>query len=131
MSELDGFKSRVELDETGLESLLSFSSTDDVIGILREHGVPCAPVVEGYNMGFFSDPQAQANSMATTLVHPSLGDIHYSGNLVSFGDLDTLPKRPTPLLGQNTAEILAELGYDEEQTRELYESDVVTTESAA
>ena len=131
LSELDGSEGRVELDEPGIESLLSRSSSDNVIGILREYGVPCAPVVDGYNMGFFSDLQAQANSMAVTLTHPSLGDIHYSGNLVSFGDLDTLPERPTPLLGQNTAEILAELGYDDEQTRGLYESDVVRTESAA
>ncbi len=131
VSKLDGFEGRMELDEPGIESLLSLSSTDDVIGILREYGVPRAPVVDGYNMGFFSDPQARANSMAVTLTHPSLGDIHFSGNLVSFGDLDTLPKRPTPLLGQNTAEILAELGYDQERTRELYDSGVVRTESVA
>ena len=118
------------IDESHLESLFERLSSDDVIETLRSHDVPCAPVVDGYNMGFFSDPQAQANSMAITLTHPSLGDIHYSGNLVSFGDLDTLPKRPTPLLGQNTAEILAELGYDEEQTRELYGADIVRTESA-
>lgn len=129
VSRLDGSEGRVELTESGIESSLRLCSTHDVIGILREYGVPCAPVVDGYNMGFFSDPQAQANSMAVTLTHPSLGDIHYSGNLVSFGDLDTLPKRPTPLLGQNTAETLAELGYDEKQTRELYDSGVVRTES--
>ena len=131
LSELDGFDGRMELDESGIESLLSLSSTDDAIGILRSHDVPCAPVVDGYNMGFFSDPQAQANSMAVTLTHPSLGDIHFSGNLVSFDDLDTLPKRPTPLLGQHTAELLAQLGYDEKQTRELYESGVVRTEAVA
>ena len=107
LSKLDGFEGRAEPDESEIESLLSLSSTDDVIGTLREYGVPCAPVVDGYNTGFFSDPQARANSMAVTLTHPSLGDIHFSGNLVSFDGLDTLPKRPTPLLGQHTAQILA------------------------
>ena len=131
LSKLDGFEGRVEPDESGIESLLTLSSTYDVIEILREHGVPCAPVVDGYNTGFFSDPQARANSMAVTLTHPSLGAIHFSGNLVSFDGLDTLPKRPTPLLGQHTAQILAELGYDEDRTRELYESGVVRTESVA
>ena len=131
LSELAGFEGRAEPDESGIESLLGLSSTDDVIGILREYGVPCAPVVDGYNMGFFSDPQAEANSMAVALEHPRLGRIHLSGNLVSFDGLDTLPKRPTPLLGQHTAEILAELGYDEKRTRELYESGVVRTESVA
>ena len=69
--------------------------------------------------------------MDVTLAHPTLGDIHFSGNLVSFGDTNTLPRRATPLLGQHTAEILAELGYDEARIQELYESDVVRTEPTA
>ena len=131
LSAQDGHERRADINESHLESLVASISSNDVIQALRSHDVPCAPVVDGYNIGFLSDPQAQANSMTVTLTHPSLGDVHYSGNLVSFGALDTLPKRPTPLLGQNTAEILAELGYDEEQTRELYDSDVVRTESVA
>lgn len=125
------YERRGDIDESRLESLIASLSSDDVIQTLRSHDVPCAPVVDGYNTGFFSDPQARANTMAVTLAHPSLGDIHFSGNLVSFGDLDTLPKRPTPLLGQNTAQILAELGYDQRQTRELYDSGVLRTESVA
>ena len=131
LSAQDEHECRDDMDESRLESLIASLSSDDVIQILRSHDVPCAPVVDGYNTGFFSDPQAQANTMAVTLAHPSLGDIHFSGNLVSFGDLDTLPGRPTPLLGQNTARILAELGYDQGQTRELYDSGVVRTESVA
>ncbi len=131
LSAQDEHERRGDIDESRLESLIASLSSDDVIQTLRSHDVPCAPVADGYNTGFFSDPQAQANTMAVTLAHPSLGDIHFSGNLVSFGDLDTLPKRPTPLLGQNTAQILAELGYDQEQTRELYDSGVVRTESVA
>ena len=130
LSTQDGHEDRGDIDESHLESLIASLSSNDVIQTLRSHDVPCAPVVDGYNIGFFSDPQAQANTMAVTLTHPSLDDIHYSGNLVSFGDLDTLPERPTPLLGQHTAEVLSELGYDEEQTRELYDSGVVRTESA-
>ncbi|MXY21128.1 MAG: CoA transferase [Dehalococcoidia bacterium] len=130
LSDQNGHESRGDIDEPRLESLIASISSYDVIQALRSHDVPCAPVVDGYNTGFFSDPQAEANNMAVTLAHPSLGDIHFSGNLVSFGDLDTLPKRPTPLLGQNTAPILAELGYDQGQTRELYDSGVVRTEPA-
>ena len=130
LSTQDGHERRGDIDESHLESLIASLSSDHVVQTLRSQDVPCAPVVDSYNIGFFSDPQAQTNTMAVTLVHPSLGDIHFSGNLVSFGDLDTLPKRPTPLLGQNTAQILAELGYDQGQTRELYDSGVVRTESA-
>ena len=129
LSSLDGYGGR-ELDESHVESLLSRHPSDDALDALRSHGVPCAPVVDGYNTGFFSDPQAQANRMAVTLPHPTLGEIHFSGNLVSFGETNTLPRRATPLLGQRTAEILSELGYDDERISALYASDVVRTESA-
>ena len=120
-----------EPDESRLESLFIRLSSDDALDALRSFDVPCAPVVEGYGVGFFSDPQAQANRMSVTLAHPTLGDIHFSGNLVSFGETDTLPRRATPLLGQHTAQILAELGYDRERTRQLYASGVAKTEPTA
>ncbi len=131
LSALRELEDRSEIEESLAESVFASHSSRDVIESLRSHDVPCAPVVDGYNTGFFSDPQARANDMDVTLAHPTLGDIHFSGNLVSFGDTNTLPRRATPLLGQHTAEILAELGYDEARIHELYESDVVRTEPTA
>ena len=65
------------------------------------------------------------------LDHPSLGPVKLSGNLVSFDGSTTLPTRPTPLLGQHTREVLAELGYTPDQISELYELGVVKTETPA
>ena len=130
LAALDDSAKRVELAESVVESVFGSLSSDAVINALRSHDVPCAPVVEGYNTGFFSDPQAEANAMSVTLSHPILGEINFSGNLVSFDGVGTLPRRATPLLGQHTAEILAELGYDDWRARELYQLDVVRTESA-
>ena len=97
----------------------------EALETLRLHNVPCAPIVGNYVTGFFSDPQAQANRMATELDHPTLGAIKLSGNLVSFDGSTTLPRRPTPLLGQHTGEVLTELGYTPAQIRDLYERGVV------
>ena len=116
-----------DLSETRLESAFGRHASHDILEAMRLQSAPCAPVVGDYNVGFFSDPQTTSNRMSVSLAHPALGEIHFSGNLVSFGDYDTLPRRATPLLGQHTAQILAELGYDERQTRELYESGVVKT----
>ena len=130
LAALDDTAKGPELSEAHVESVFGDLSSDEIIHALRSHDLPCAPVVEGYNAGFFSDPQAESNGMSVTLSHPVLGEIHYSGNLVSFDGADTLPRRATPLLGEHTSEILAELDYDPKRIRELYESDVVRTESA-
>ena len=129
LAALDESAIGAELSESHIESVFARLPSDRIVSALRSHDVPCAPVVEGYNTGFFTDPQAESNGMSVTLSHPVLGEIHYSGNLVSFGEAKTLPRRATPLLGQHTAEILSELGYGEQRRRELYRSDVVRTES--
>ena len=103
----------------------------EALDTLRQHDVPCAPIVHNYVTGFFDDPQAESNRMATVLDHPVIGPVKLSGNLVSFDGSTTLPTRPTPLLGQHTKEILAELGYTPDQISELYELGVVKTETPA
>ena len=106
-------------------------TVNEALETLRRHSIPCAPIVDNYVTGFFSDPQAESNRMATELDHPTIGTVKLSGNLVSFDSSTTLPRRPTPLLGQHTSEVLADLGYTSDQVRELYENGVVKTEAPA
>ena len=106
-------------------------TVSEALETLASHAIPCAPIVHDYVTGFFSDPQADANRMAIELVHPTAGTVKLSGNLVSFDGVTTLPSRPTPLLGQHTSVVLAELGYTPGQVSELYESGVVKTEAPA
>ena len=112
-------------DEEGLEGLVGGMTVGDALGTLGELGLAAAPVVENYGAGFFDDPQAEAARMATTLEHPTLGAVNLSGNLVSFDGVDTLPVRPTPLLGEHTWETLAELGYSAERIADLHARGVV------
>ena len=112
-------------DEKGLEGLVGGMTVGDALGTLGELGLAAVPVVENYGAGFFDDPQAEAARMATTLEHPTLGAVNLSGNLVSFDGVDTLPVRPTPLLGEHTWETLAELGYSAERIADLHARGVV------
>ena len=45
--------------------------------------------------------------------HPLLGRVRQFGNLISFSDTPGKQERAAPMVGQDTREILAELGYDE------------------
>ena len=113
------------------ERVIAEMTVSEALDTLRQYNVPCAPIVHNYVTGFFEDPQAESNRMATLLDHPVLGPVKLSGNLVSFDGSTTLPARPTPLLGQHTREVLTELGYAPDQIDELYELDVVKTETPA
>ena len=113
------------------ERVIAGMTVSDALETLRQHGVPCAPIVHNYVTGFFDDPQAESNRMATVLDHPLLGPVKLSGNLVAFDGSTTLPTRTTPLLGQHTREVLTELGYTPDQIDELYELGVVKTETPA
>ena len=112
----------------GAEDALAQMSTADALDALSARGLPRAPVVEDYARGFFQDPQAQANGMIAELTHPALGALKLSGSLMSFDGVGTLPKRHTPLLGEHTAEVLAELGYSSERVAALYGEGAVKTE---
>ena len=116
-------------DPDRAERTFADMTVTEALETLASHAIPCAPIVHDYVTGFFDDPQAESNRMATDLDHPKHGPVKLSGNLVSFDGSTTLPTRSTPLLGQHTSEILAELGYTPDQVRELYESGVVKTES--
>ena len=116
-------------DPDRAERTFADMTVTEALETLASHAIPCAPIVHDYVTGFFDDPQAESNRMATDLDHPKHGPVKLSGNLVSFDGSTTLPTRSTPLLGQHTSELLAELGYTPDQVRELYESGVVKTES--
>ncbi len=111
-------------------SALADMPAERALETLKSRGLPCAPVVADYTRGFFADPQARANGMVAALEHPALGTLNLSGNLVSFDGVGTLPKRHTPLLGEHTAEVLAELGFNPDEIAALYDEGAARTESA-
>jgi len=51
--------------------------------------------------------------LVTEYEHPILGRVRQFGNLVTFSDTETDHVRRTPRLGEDTREILGELGYDD------------------
>ena len=66
-----------------------------------------------------ADPHALARGMVVDLVHPKAGPIKALGVPLKLSDTPGAVDRPAPLLGQDTAAILAELGYGAEEQRAL------------
>jgi crotonobetainyl-CoA:carnitine CoA-transferase CaiB-like acyl-CoA transferase len=99
------------------------------VKVLEEAGVPCAPVIDGYHEGFFSDPQAIANDMFVELEHPVVASYTLSRSLIRFAGTSDVDVLPTPLLGQHNREILEQVGYSPAEIEDLYSKGVAKTES--
>ena len=73
----------------------------------------------------FDHPQVVAEEMVSRVEHPVLG--HYRGltRSIKFGRTPGPEPFSAPTPGQHSAELLADLGYEEEETRRLVESGAV------
>ena len=86
-------------------------------------GVP-AGAINNYPEAL-SDPQTLAREMVVDLVHPGAGPVKSLGVPVKLSDTPGAVDRPAPLLGQDNAAILSELGYTEAEQRALAEQRVI------
>jgi crotonobetainyl-CoA:carnitine CoA-transferase CaiB-like acyl-CoA transferase len=84
---------------------------------LRAEGVPCAPVLGREDL--LSDPQIAANRLIVESDHPHAGRMRQTRPAAQFDRTPAELRRPAPLLGEHTGEILAELGLAETEIAEL------------
>jgi CoA:oxalate CoA-transferase len=102
---------------------LALRTTDHWVEILNEAGVPCGPVHAVADV--FRDPQILAQNMVMDVEQPGHGMVRLLGFPMKFSGAPCTVRRPAPGLGEHSNEILAELGYSEEQCRLLHETGVV------
>jgi crotonobetainyl-CoA:carnitine CoA-transferase CaiB-like acyl-CoA transferase len=77
---------------------------------LMEAGVPCALVNNFEEV--FAHPQIVARGVVEEIEHPRLGTMKVTRNPVLLDHDGPDIARPAPMLGEHSAEILQELGYD-------------------
>ena len=100
---------------------------DELVKRLEQAGVPHSPVQTVDRV--VQDEQVQAMGMLAPLPHPRVEDLQVLNLPMTFdGDYPTLRTTP-PDLGQDTAAVLAGLGYDAEQIAALAADRVVQTTS--
>jgi crotonobetainyl-CoA:carnitine CoA-transferase CaiB-like acyl-CoA transferase len=90
-----------------LQEVLGQKPTAYWVDLLNTAGVPVGPV-QTYDE-VFVDPQAVAREMVANIDHPAAGPMRTLGIPVKLSETPGALRRPAPLLGEHTEEVLAEL----------------------
>lgn len=92
---------------------------------LQAEQVPCAPVLRRAEL--FDNAQIAANGLIVEEEHPYAGRIRQTRPAARFEASPAELRLPAPRLGEHTAEILSELGYDRRQIAELLQDGIIAT----
>jgi crotonobetainyl-CoA:carnitine CoA-transferase CaiB-like acyl-CoA transferase len=102
----DRMANRAEL-VAELESALAARDTDDWVKTLEAAEVPVGPIHDYRQV--FEDPHTLAREMMVEVEHPVEGTVKALGIPVKLSDTPGAVRRPAPLLGEHTEEILREV----------------------
>ncbi|HXQ49780.1 MAG TPA: CoA transferase [Stellaceae bacterium] len=106
-----------------MEEVTATKTSSEWIDILNRAGVPCGPI---YRMDeVFADPQVRHLGIVQPVEHPTLGKIDLIGQAVTLSRTPSRLRRATPERGENTDEVLRELGYDGETIARFHRDGVV------
>ena len=108
-----------------MEAAFANRHVEDTLASLQEAGVPATEARSGMSEVFLDDEAAQANNLVTEARHPTAGRMRIAWNYIGFRDTAPSAARPTPLLGEHSADVLAEAGVDEGEIEALIASGAV------
>jgi succinate---hydroxymethylglutarate CoA-transferase len=113
-----------ELIDGLINEALARDHTDAWLEKLKAVGVPCGRINSVAEA--LDDPHTAARDMIATAEHPTIGALKMLGIPFKFSDTACAVRRPPPLLGQHSEEILAgELGLDASAIAELRRDKIV------
>ena len=116
-------KHRAQLIEA-LALLMKRKNTDDWLNLLEPKGIPCGRI-NSINETL-KDPQVVHRQMRTQALHSSLGQINLLGSPLKLSETPGEVRRPPPVLGEDTDQVLREvLGYEDSAISALQADGVV------
>lgn len=116
-------KNREELNEIIEAWMATFATDADVLARLEAERVPCGPVLAPYDA--IGHPYFESRGMIRRVSDPLLGEVIIPGNPLRFSEQPEPLELVAPLLGQHNAEVLAELGYTDDEIAALVADDIL------
>lgn len=115
--------------EREIEAVFVHAPTAHWVEKLEAAEVPGGPVYT-YEQAL-NDPHVRARQMVVEMDHPKIGRMLTLGLPVkASGELVQI-RKPAPLLGQHSAEVARELGYDEATVESLFKAGVIYDQARA
>lgn len=103
--------------EAELNSRFRTDTREAWLARFEAEGIPAGPIFDVLEM--HRDPQTLARQMVPTVEHPVAGRVQTIGLPIKFQATPGRVATPSPLFGQHTSEVLAELGYGEAEIEAL------------
>jgi len=126
-SAIDNLRNLFSEDDVSKEMVrnkVSNMNRDDAVELFVNADIPVAPVYQVDEV--VKDPHINARNMFVKINHKKAGQIKVINFPVKFSKTPGEIKTAAPELGEHNIEILTELGYTEENIRELQRSGVIS-----
>lgn len=106
-----------------IEGITSKKTTDEWIKLLGQEGIPCGRIRRVGEV--LESENTKAREMMVEVEDPARGKMKLLGIPVKLSNTPGDIRLTPPLLGQHTEEVLKELGYSEEEVKELKSKGIV------